>query len=95
MFSQYSVPECVCRRNTCAVLTETSAMTVKPGSGNAPDVEIQYKICNSVVNPFASIEASGGGTYPNEAIYKTGLDEQSEDPIDPYKSPSFTQVIPY
>ena len=93
MFSQYSVPECVCGRNTCSALTETSAMEVKPGSGNAPDVEIQYKICNSVVNPSARIEASGSWTYPNEAIYKTGLDEQSEDPIDPHNSPSFTQVF--
>ena len=95
MLNRYSVPESVCRRKTYAVLTDTSAMKVKPGLGNAPDVEIQYKLCNSVVSPSASIEASGSGTHPNEAIYKTRLDEQSEDPIDPHKSPSFTQVIPY
>ena len=95
MSNRYSVPEFVCRRKTYAALTEISAMEVKPGSGNAPDVEIQYKLCNSVVNPSASIEASGSGTYPNEAIYKTRLDEQSEDPIDPHSSPSFTQVFPY
>ena len=80
----------MCRRNECAVLTETRAMTVKPGSGNAPEVEIQYKICNSLVNPSVSIEAPGRGTYPNAAIYNTGIDEQSEDPIDPHNSPSFT-----
>ena len=70
-------------------------MTVKPGSGNAPEVEIQYKICNSVVNPSTNIEASGSGTYPNAAIYKTRLDEQCEDPIDPHNSLSFTQVFLY
>ena len=30
-------------------------MIVKPGEGITPNVEIQYKICNSVVNPAASI----------------------------------------
>ena len=44
MLSRYSVPESVCRRNRCAVLTETRAMAVKPGSGNILYVEIQYKI---------------------------------------------------
>ena len=89
------MPERMCRKNTCAVLTETSAMMVKPRLGNAPDVEIQYKICNSVVNLSASIEASGSGAYPSAAINKPGLDEQREDPIDPHDSPSFTQVFPY
>ena len=85
----------MCRRKTCAVLTEINAMTVKPGSGNAPDVEIQYKICNCAVNTSASFDASGSETYPNAAIYKTRLDEQGEDPIDPHDSPSFTQVFLY
>jgi hypothetical protein len=79
-----------CVEETCAVLTEINAMAVKPGEGNRPNVEIKYKICNSVVNPSPSIMASGCGTYPNAAINKTGLDEQSKDPVDPNKSTSFT-----
>ena len=59
-------------------------MVVKPGSGNFVDFEIQYKICNSAVIPSMSIYGSGSGTYPNAAINKTGLDQQSEDPIDPH-----------
>ena len=83
----------MCGRKICAVLTETREMTVKPGSGSTPYVEIQYKICNSAVNPSASVAASGSGTDPNTAIYKTRFDEQSEDPIDPHNSPSFTQMF--
>jgi hypothetical protein len=75
---------------TQVVLTETKTMTVKPGEGITPNVEIQYNICNSMVNPAASIWASGSGTYPNAAIKKTGLNEQSEYPINPDKSTSFT-----
>ena len=37
---------------TCTVLTEKNTMMVKPGKGNAPDAEIRYKICDSVVNPL-------------------------------------------
>jgi hypothetical protein len=79
-----------CAVETCAVLTETNAMVVKPGDGKTPNVEIQYKICNSAVNPSPSIKASGSGTYPNAAINNTGLDEQSKDPIGPDKFTSFT-----
>jgi hypothetical protein len=46
----------MCRRNTCAVLTEISAMKVKPGS---PNVEIVYKTCDSAVNYSVIINASG------------------------------------
>ena len=42
-----------------------------------------------------SIDASGSGTYPNAAINKTRIDQQSENPIDPITSSSFTQVFPY
>ena len=75
-------------------LTEIKAMMVKPGVRNTPNVEIPYRSCNGVaicvMNPSASIEPSGGGTYPNAAINKAGLDEQSEYPIDSHKSTSFT-----
>jgi hypothetical protein len=47
-----------CVEETCAVLTETNAMVVKPGEGNTPNAEVQYKICNRVVNPSPSIKAS-------------------------------------
>jgi hypothetical protein len=70
-------------------------MSVKLGSGNMVDFEIQYKICNSVVNPPMSNDASGSVTYPNEAINKTGFDQQSEDPTKPQRSTSLTQVSPY
>ena len=83
------------RRNACAVLTERNAMLVKLGSGNMVDFEIQYKICNSVVNPSMSNDASGSGTYPNEAINKTRLDQKSEDPTKPQRPFSLTQVFPY
>jgi hypothetical protein len=65
-------------------------MTVKPGSGNRPAIASQYKICNSIVNTSARIDTSGSGTYPNEAVYKTRLDEQREDPAKPPRSLSFT-----
>jgi hypothetical protein len=42
-----------------------------------------------------SIDASGSWTYPNAAINKTRLDQQSEDPIDFPRSSSFTQVVLY
>jgi methyl coenzyme M reductase subunit C len=79
----------MCRRKKCAVLTETPVMKVKPGSSITPNAEITYKICNSAVNHSVIIDASGSGTYPNAAINKTGLDEQSEDPIDPNRSAAF------
>jgi hypothetical protein len=44
------------KRNICAVLTETIATSVNPGSGNLVDFEIQYRMCNSEVNPAMSIE---------------------------------------
>ena len=87
------------KEHNAAVLTEinnkTASMTVNPGSGNTWNAEIKYKIYNSVVNTSASINAFGSGTYPDTAINKTRLDEQSEDPIDPHGSTSFTQVFPY
>ena len=78
----------ICRRKTCAVLTETLAMKVKPGSCIKPNAKIIYKICNSAVNHSVIYHTSGGVTYPNATIKKTGLDEQSEDPINPYISTS-------
>ena len=96
--SVFSAQENVQKEHNVAVLTEmnnkTASMTVNPGSGNTWNAEIKYKICNNVVNPSASIDASGSGTYPNTAINKTGLDEQSEHPIDPHRCTSFTQVFP-
>jgi hypothetical protein len=94
MLNLYSVPE---RNVHVAVLTEinnkTASMTVKPGSGNTWNAEITYKICNFSVT--ASADASGSETYPNAAINKTGLDEESEDPIDPHRCTSFTQMFLY
>jgi hypothetical protein len=51
----------MCRRKTGNILTETKTMTVKPGEGITPNVEIQYKICNRVVNLAASMKASRSG----------------------------------
>ena len=68
-------------------------MTVKPGLGNRLAIPHQYKSCGSVTNPSESIDTSESGTYPNAAINKTRLDEQREDPIDPKRSPSLTQVF--
>jgi hypothetical protein len=84
----------MCRKKAGAVLTETPAMKVKPGSRNTPKAEIPYKICDRPVSHSVIIDASGSGTYPNAAINETGLDEQSEDPINPHRSTSSTQVFP-
>ena len=83
----------MCRRKTCAVLTATPAMKVKPGSSIKPNADIIYIICNSAVNQSVVIDNSGGVTYPNAAIKKTGLDQQSEYPIDPYISTSCIQMF--
>ena len=76
--NRYSAPKRMCRRNTSAVLTETYAMTVKPGLGIWPDFPREYKTCKSVVNLSVGVDASGNGTYPKEAMNKTRLDKQSE-----------------
>jgi hypothetical protein len=75
-----------------------ASMSAKPISDSTWNAEIKYKIYNhSAVNPSqaASIDVSGSGTYPNAAINKTGLDEQSKDPIDSHRSTSFAQVFSY
>ena len=80
-----------------AELTEANSkmasMTVNPGSGNTRNAEIRYKICNGMVNPSENNDALR--TYPKAAINKTGLDEQSEDPLDPHGYAPFAQVFPY
>ena len=53
-----------CIEEKCAVLTETNAMAVKPGSWIRSNADIKYKICNSVVNPSAIIYASGEWDIP-------------------------------
>ena len=68
----------MCGRSTSAALTETYAMTVKPGLGIWPDFPREYKTCKSVVNLSVGVDASGNGTYPKEAMNKTRLDKQSE-----------------
>ena len=69
-------------------------MKVKPGENKKPNVEIQYKIWKSIVNPSARIAPEGSSvTYPNAAINKTRLDEQREDSIDPHKSTPCAQVF--
>jgi hypothetical protein len=83
------------RKKTCAVLTETPAMKVKPGSRNTPKAKIPYKICDCPVSHSVIIDTSGSGTYPNTAINESRLDEQSENPINPHRSTSSTQVFPY
>ena len=70
-------------------------MSVKLGSGNMVDFEIQYNICNNVVNPSVRNDASRSGTYPNEAINETGLNQQSEYPTKPQRSSTLTQVSLY
>ena len=71
-------------------------MTVKPGSGNTRNAEIRYKICNQQYNePFSAHRRFGSETYPKAAIDKTGLDEQSEDPLYPHRYAPFAQVFPY
>ena len=82
-------------KDTCAVLTETNAITLKPGSGSRPAIAIRYKHCNSVVSPSARIDTSGSEIYQNAVRNKTRRDEQREDPIDPQRHLSFTQVVPY
>ena len=83
----------MCRGETRVVLTETPPMKVKPGSSIKPNADIIYMICNSVVNHSVIIDTSGGETYPNATIDKTGLDQQSENPINPYISTSCIQVF--
>ena len=73
--------------------SRTASMTVKPGSGNTRNAEIKYKICNGIRKYSASIRATK--TYPKATINKTGLDEQSEDPLDPDGYTSFAQVFPH
>jgi hypothetical protein len=48
-----------CRRNTCAVLTATPAMKVKPGSRNTPNAEIVYITCDCAMNLSVTTDASG------------------------------------
>ena len=85
----------MCRRKTCVVLTTIPAMKAKPRLSIKPNADIRYIICNSTVNHSVIIDTSGGVTYPNAAINKTGLDEQNEDPIGSYRSTSFIQVFSY
>jgi hypothetical protein len=84
-----------CRSNTFEVLTATPAMAMKPGSRNTPKTEIAYKTCDSAVNHSVIFDASRSGTYPNTAINETGLDEQSENPIDLHRSTSIRQMYLY